>query len=148
MPADERVQFELKPRRWWVIGSAVVLGVVGAACHAESSDGECHAVREFIAYNEDFNRQTWSITGLEPEPAPVDYQGWASRLQLLADDIEDPDLASHASSAADLADQFVALVTRSSTELTPEELEDLSVLHQRFGSEISTLHEACPDMAS
>jgi hypothetical protein len=146
-------------RRWWLVAVvalaavAVMVAVVCVWVIPGQSGSDCETVHQLIDYNQTHNKAITAQSDPDhPSETPTsDYKAWATQLKTYANEIRDPQLASHAEQVAALADQTVSVVNeaRDDTAQSPSSgppawVRKYAKLNAQFKSELSALETACP----
>jgi hypothetical protein len=146
-------------RRWYLVAAvaiaavAAIVAIVFIWVVPDRSGSDCETVHQLIEFNKTHNQAiTAQSDPNHPSETPAsDYKSWATQLKSYADEIHDPQLASHAERVAALADQTVTVVNearddgaQSPPSEPPQWVKEYAQLNKQFKTELSALQTACP----
>jgi anti-sigma factor RsiW len=148
----------MSTRRWYLVAAAIaavaaIVAIVFIWVIPDRPESDCATVHELIDFNQKHNETiTAQSDPSHPSETPAsDYKSWATQLKSYADEIHDPQLASHAERVAALADQTVTVVNEARDDSTqsplsgpPPWVQEYAQLNKQFKAELATLQTACP----
>lgn len=141
-------------RRWWLaIGVAVVAVVALGYSILRQPPEECRPVQELLEFNRS-QSETIEAGGGEGLPTVAEeaaYREWADGLAERARNVTNPDLASTSVQVADLADQFVAKLSKLRSETqsrapgapAPPVAFEMAALNEQISRKLAELADAC-----
>jgi hypothetical protein len=112
---------------------------------------DCDTVRSMIDHNNQFNEHVESATAAAVEVDISEFLEWASQLDHLARQVQDPALAEQTGRLANLAHKHVGVVEQFRAAPAPDEnsaapqwAKDFSRFGQQFNTTLATLVQSCP----
>lgn len=132
-----------------LVAAVIVTVCIVFVVSKRSSD--CDTVRSMIDHNNQFNEHVESATATAVEVDVSEFRVWASQLDRLAGQVQDPALAEQAGRLANLAyehvgvvEQFRAAPATDENSAAPQWAKDFSRFGQQFNTSLATLDQRCP----